>query len=362
MNKVDGEPMMKKTTLALLAALLWCSAATAQLPFWEGLKQGETSTLHLPWDGLNGVFQVTGTLGGASVTLQWKLRGAEVFTVVEDVTSRGGAADCALTTSAEYCWFRAAPQVRLRPVVTGGDGTTDINVYLSAGDHASVGGSGGLSGISEFAYVVGDGSGSVVDSNLVEEDGTRLAIGLTAAAAAAKHATADVFIRGAVSPSLALQHGTGQVFELVQLIDGTLSISDTANASSFQIFGGGGVRALMLSTGHQVIINGVEAELVWTSGPDDFQMGQLDVAGELTIRDEGTTRWYLDNAGNIAVGGSTNPARPMHVFGGLRLEPADALPSSPSLGDMTVDSSGTDALCAYLDGAWVVVAGTGTCA
>lgn len=355
---------MKKTTLALIAGLLWCSAALAQLPEWDALEQNETTTLHLPWEGLNGLFQVGGTFGGATVTLEWKLDGIEVWTAVDDLSADRGASACALATDGAHCWFRAPPRSRLRPVVTGGDGTTDIKARVSGGDHASVGGGAGLSGISEFSTVVGDGSGSVVGSIIpVEDDGTRLAIGLTAAEAAAVSSLEDIFLRDSgTGVTMAFQHGTSTTVRIGQIVDGIFIIDNIVNTSHTQFLGSGGIILRMDVAGRQLEIRGVEAELLWTSGSEKFTMGQMDVAGEFSLRDAGTTRWYVDSAGNMAFGGSANPARPVHVFGGFRNEPQASPPTSPSSGDSYTDSTGSEADCVYLDGGWVVRAGAGTCA
>ena len=56
-----------------------------------------------------------------------------------------------------------------------------------------------------------------------------------------------------------------------------------------------------------------------------------------------------------------SPQRALHINDVMRLEPRSAAPSSPATGDIYVDSDATQAICIYLNGAWVVMAGTGSC-
>jgi hypothetical protein len=64
------------------------------------------------------------------------------------------------------------------------------------------------------------------------------------------------------------------------------------------------------------------------------------------------------NAGNVGIG-TTSPSRKLHVSDAMRLEPIASPPASPTLGDIYVDTS--DAVCVYATGAWVKLAGAGTC-
>ncbi|MCE2928060.1 MAG: hypothetical protein LW817_00330 [Candidatus Caenarcaniphilales bacterium] len=74
----------------------------------------------------------------------------------------------------------------------------------------------------------------------------------------------------------------------------------------------------------------------------------------------GTALTVVNNGGNLGVGISA-PARKLHISQAMRLEPQSSPPASPSAGDLYVDSDGTQALCIYLNGDWVVAAGTGSC-
>ena len=69
----------------------------------------------------------------------------------------------------------------------------------------------------------------------------------------------------------------------------------------------------------------------------------------------------IDGDGEVGIGTGV-PARALHVNDVMRLEPRATAPSSPSVGDMYVDSTTTDALCVFLNGSWVKAAGTGSCA
>lgn len=62
--------------------------------------------------------------------------------------------------------------------------------------------------------------------------------------------------------------------------------------------------------------------------------------------------------GNIGIG-TINPARTLHISGALRLEPQAAPPGGASNGDLYYDTS--HALCARINGSWVVINGGGAC-
>ena len=62
--------------------------------------------------------------------------------------------------------------------------------------------------------------------------------------------------------------------------------------------------------------------------------------------------------GNVAIGDML-PQRKLHVSEAMRIEPQDAPPASPSLGDIYVDLS--EAVCVFAAGIWNRIAGTGTC-
>ncbi|MCE2929091.1 MAG: hypothetical protein LW817_05630, partial [Candidatus Caenarcaniphilales bacterium] len=63
---------------------------------------------------------------------------------------------------------------------------------------------------------------------------------------------------------------------------------------------------------------------------------------------------------NIGIG-TDSPQRALHVNDVMRLTPRSSAPGSPASGDIYIDSDGTQAACVYLNGAWVVMAGTGSC-
>jgi hypothetical protein len=71
-----------------------------------------------------------------------------------------------------------------------------------------------------------------------------------------------------------------------------------------------------------------------------------------------TPQIVLQN-GNVGIGAAT-PARKLHISDAMRLEPIASPPASPANGDLYYDTS--HALCAYVNGAWEILAGAGSCA
>ena len=65
----------------------------------------------------------------------------------------------------------------------------------------------------------------------------------------------------------------------------------------------------------------------------------------------------VGTTGNVGIG-NNNPQQKLHISGVMRLEPQATAPSG-SLGDIYVDSS--QAICAYIDNAWVKMLGSGSC-
>lgn len=103
--------------------------------------------------------------------------------------------------------------------------------------------------------------------------------------------------------------------------------------------------------------NGFAARLIFNNGSFIFDNAASGTAGASVPF---SRRVVLNDSGNLGVGISS-PQRKLHVSDGLRLEPQASPPASAANGDMYLDSDGNQALCVYLNGSWVVAAGTGTC-
>lgn len=71
-------------------------------------------------------------------------------------------------------------------------------------------------------------------------------------------------------------------------------------------------------------------------------------------------RMRITDTGEIGIGES-NPQRALHIKDVMRLEPRATAPAGPATGDIYIDSDGSQAACVYLNGAWVVMAGAGSC-
>lgn len=130
---------MKVAYLLVIVLLVFGLPADAASN-WKNLKADETGTPDRAWKGGNGLFEIQGVLGGATVKLQRKLAPVGDYKDVTPITTRDGAADCDLTADAEFCWFVAPGDSQIHPVVVGGDGTTDITVMVSGADQASISG------------------------------------------------------------------------------------------------------------------------------------------------------------------------------------------------------------------------------
>ena len=59
---------------------------------------------------------------------------------------------------------------------------------------------------------------------------------------------------------------------------------------------------------------------------------------------------YFHESGNVGIG-TSSPERPLHISDVLRLEPRASAPTSPSQGDIYVNSSDHHIYC-YLNGVW----------
>jgi hypothetical protein len=68
--------------------------------------------------------------------------------------------------------------------------------------------------------------------------------------------------------------------------------------------------------------------------------------------------FYVES--NVGIG-TDSPQRALQVNDVMRLTPRSSAPGSPASGDIYIDSDGSQAVCVYLNGAWVVMAGTGSC-
>ena len=105
-------------------------------------------------------------------------------------------------------------------------------------------------------------------------------------------------------------------------------------------------------------------ELGYIAGIVDGVDGQGRVGGALqflTAPPSSATRverLRISATGNVGIG-TTNPARKLHISDAMRLEPIASPPASPAKGDIYYDTS--DALCAYIGVAWVVIGGAGSC-
>ncbi len=158
-----------KAAYLLIVALLAIGLPAGAASNWKNLKADETGTPDRAWKGGNGLFEIQGVLGGATVKLQRKLAPIGDYKDVTTITTRDGAADCDLTVDAEFCWFVAPGDSQIHPVVVGGDGTTDITVMVSGADQASVGGGGdgGVSGFTRGSIAVGDAAGGIIGHDAV---------------------------------------------------------------------------------------------------------------------------------------------------------------------------------------------------
>ncbi len=156
-----------KVAYLVIAGLLVLGLPVGAASNWKNLKADETGTPDRAWKGGNGLFEIQGVLGGATVNLQRKLAPVGDFQDVTPITTRDGAADCDLTADGEFCWFVAPGDSQIHPVVVGGDGTTDITVMVSGADQASVGGGATIATTDnavQFGNLAGDG---------LDEDPTR---------------------------------------------------------------------------------------------------------------------------------------------------------------------------------------------
>jgi hypothetical protein len=117
---------------------------------------------------------------------------------------------------------------------------------------------------------------------------------------------------------------------------------------------------------------------IWRIPGQDFEIGRVTIpdnpatplVDESTILPGSPSSWttdlYIDGDGDVGIGigdganAGTDLARKLHINDVMRLEPRTSPPTSPSLGDIYVDSSG--ALCFY-SSAWHKAAPTspGTC-
>lgn len=72
-------------------------------------------------------------------------------------------------------------------------------------------------------------------------------------------------------------------------------------------------------------------------------------------------RFQTDEAGTLTDRVVIDGTRALRITDVMNLAPRVTAPTSPSIGDVYVDSTGSDALCVYLNGVWVVAAGGGSC-
>ena len=97
---------------------------------------------------------------------------------------------------------------------------------------------------------------------------------------------------------------------------------------------------------------------IWRLGGQDFEFGT--VSGTLDTPGTLSTDLYISGSGDVGIGtDNATPARKLHIKDVMRIEPRTSPPSSPSNGDIYVDSTG--ALCFYDGSGWDVAAGGGTC-
>lgn len=95
----------------------------------------------------------------------------------------------------------------------------------------------------------------------------------------------------------------------------------------------------------------------FTMGVDDSDADKFKIG---TTSIDTSTSLVIDASGNIGLGNSS-PARTLHISDLMKLEPRSTAPTSPAAGDVYVDSTSPEALCIYLNSAWVVAAGSGAC-
>ena len=93
---------------------------------WANLAQGETGQ-RARVDGADLTVTVTGTFGGATVTLLGTNVAGGTGIAVKDI---GGAAAISLTAAGSAVAYEVYAEIW--PVVTGGGGTTDLTVTLLA--------------------------------------------------------------------------------------------------------------------------------------------------------------------------------------------------------------------------------------
>lgn len=94
---------------------------------WGGIAQGDTAAA-IPIPSLaDKTIQVVGTFGGGSISIQGALESDLATAVFTELTNPQGDA---LSYSAAGIDTVLQNVYWIKPVLTGGDGTTDIDVYL----------------------------------------------------------------------------------------------------------------------------------------------------------------------------------------------------------------------------------------
>lgn len=93
---------------------------------WEALAAGDDGQAFAPLYQRDMSVQVTGTFGGATVTLEGSNDGTNWYTLNDPFGTALSFTAAGLEGITEHCW-------QYRPNITGGDGTVDIDVVMVVG-------------------------------------------------------------------------------------------------------------------------------------------------------------------------------------------------------------------------------------
>jgi hypothetical protein len=108
----------------------------------------------------------------------------------------------------------------------------------------------------------------------------------------------------------------------------------------------------------QITIGDAGAEdtsILFDGNAQDFYFALDDSTDDIAIGTGSTigsnVKMVIENGGNVGIG-MANPQRPLHISDVMRLEPRSSAPSSPSEGDIYVNSTDNHIYC-YLSSGWV---------
>lgn len=171
-------------------------------------------------------------------------------------------------------------------------------------------------------------------------------------------ATVGLIIQGDAAQSADLTQWTNNTGGVLNVVDsdGNVGIGDTSPSFKLDVNSGtDDLIARFISSDSGASIGFQDDS---TSDNSQVRIGAL--GNDMRLIAGGSARVRIKSGGNVGIG-LANPQRILHISDTLRIEPRTTAPTSPSLGDIYVDST-TNTLCFYNSTDWISAANDGVCA